>query len=117
MFLFRSHDTQKTTINPSFSFHYFGIVNYELKTNNRRLQSLQGRRKKPARGTGRTKKKCKSKREREGRESPSSFLPIPLPFRLLFLSRLPRWLSFARFGVKRRKRFDTASALKSRADF
>ena len=56
MFLFRSHDTQKTTINPLFSFHYFGIVNFEFKTNNRRLQSLQGRRKKPARGTGRTKK-------------------------------------------------------------
>ena len=57
MFLFRSHDTQKTTINPSFSFHCFGIVNFELKTNNRRLQSLQGRRKKPARGTERTRKK------------------------------------------------------------
>ena len=115
MFLFRSHDTQKTTINPSFSFHCFGIVNFELKTNNRRLQSLQGRRKKPARETERTRKKCKSKRKREGRESPS--LPIPLPFRHLFLSRLPRWLSFARFSVKRRKPFNTASALKSRADF
>ena len=73
MFLFRSHDTQKNMINPSFSFHYFGIVNFEFKTNNRRLQSLQGRRKKPARGTGRTKKNAKVKgRGRGGR------VPLPL---------------------------------------
>ena len=73
MFLFRSHENQKNTINPSFSFHYFGIVNFEFKTNNRRLQSLQGRRKKPARGTGRSKKNAKVKgRGRGGR------VPLPL---------------------------------------
>ena len=79
MFLFRSHDTQKTTINPSFSFHCFGIVNFESKTNNRRLQSLQGRRKKPARGRGRTRKNAKGKGR--GGEGGSLFLsPNPPPF-------------------------------------
>jgi len=75
----------------------------------------EGAKSRPEGGEGR--EKMQKEKGEGGREGPSSSLPIPLLFRLLILSRLPRWLSFARFGVKRRKRFNTASDLKSRADF